>query len=240
MFTTKRVTELSLAVCFLLGSIAAPFLIAQQQDQKTVTPSLARNDKAKKMSDKKESKLEIANFGAGCFWCVEAVFQELKGVKSVESGYMGGQVKNPSYDAVCTGTTGHAEICRINYDPKVISFKELLEVFWKTHDPTTLNRQGADSGTQYRSAVFYTTPEQKELAEKYMKKLDASGAFPKPIVTEVTAAETFYSAGDYHANYYRRNPDGGYCRAVVRPKLEKFRQAFADKLRKEGSSSKGS
>lgn len=233
MWNKKRLTEISLAACFLLGSVAAPYLIAQQQDQNSNSKIVVKSDQTKKMTDKKDNKVEVANFGAGCFWCVEAVFQELKGVKAVESGYMGGTVENPSYDAVCSGTTGHAEICRVKFDPEVVSFKELLEVFWKTHDPTTLNRQGADAGTQYRSAVFYTSTEQKELAEKYKKKLNSSGAFSGPIVTEVSAASTFYSAGDYHANYYRRNPNGGYCQAVVRPKLDKFRRAFAEKLKQD-------
>ncbi|MCB0497124.1 MAG: peptide-methionine (S)-S-oxide reductase MsrA [Cyclobacteriaceae bacterium] len=174
---------------------------------------------------------EVAVFGEGCFWCTEAVFEELKGVISVESGYMGGKVANPSYQLVCTGTTGHAEVTKITFDPNVISFKELLEVFWKTHDPTTLNRQGADTGTQYRSAIFYMNEEQKELAEKYKKRLNESGAFNAPIVTEITKAGPFYPAEDYHQNYYSLNPNQGYCRYVIQPKVEKFRKAFADKLK---------
>lgn len=176
--------------------------------------------------------LQVATFGNGCFWCTEAVFQQLEGVVKVESGYSGGQVKNPTYKQVCTGTTGHAEVIQITYDPQKISFEELLEVFWKTHDPTTLNRQGADVGTQYRSAVFYHTDEQRRLAEEYKKKLDASGAFPRPIVTEITAFSEFYKAEDYHQNYYKENGEQPYCQIVIRPKLEKFEQVFAKKLKK--------
>lgn len=174
---------------------------------------------------------DTITLGAGCFWCVEAVFLELKGVLSVTSGYMGGHVKNPSYREVCNGTTGHAEVARIVYDPSVLSLDELLEVFWRTHDPTTLNRQGADVGTQYRSAVFYANEQQREVAEGYKKALDASGAFRSPIVTEIVAASTFYPAEDYHQNYYAQNGEQGYCRMVIQPKLDKFRKVFADKLK---------
>ncbi len=179
----------------------------------------------------KNQKMEIATFGNGCFWCTEAVFQQLKGVSKVESGYSGGQVENPSYKAVCTGTTGHAEVLQITYDPAVISFKELLEVFWETHDPTTLNRQGNDVGTQYRSVVFYHSDEQRKLAEEYKKRLDESGAFNDPIVTEITAFDKFYVAEDYHQNYYNLNGSQPYCNFVIRPKVEKFKKAFADKLK---------
>jgi peptide-methionine (S)-S-oxide reductase len=175
---------------------------------------------------------EVAVLGAGCFWCIEAVFQELKGVESVESGYMGGTVDNPTYEQVCTGTTGHAEVARITFDPGVITYKEVLEVFWKTHDPTTLNRQGADVGTQYRSAVFYLNAKQKEEAEFYKQRLNESGAFSAPIITEITAAGKFYIAENYHQDYYSLNPNQGYCQYVIQPKLEKFRAAFADKLKK--------
>jgi peptide-methionine (S)-S-oxide reductase len=171
----------------------------------------------------------IATFGTGCFWCTEAVFQRLEGVVSVVSGYSNGKVKNPSYKEVCSGETG----LQITYDPAKISFKDLLEVFWKVHDPTTLNRQGNDAGTQYRSAIFYHNDEQKQLAEKYKKELGASGAFSNPIVTEITAAETFYKAEDYHQNYYNDNPGQGYCAFVIRPKLEKFEAVFKDKLKKK-------
>ena len=172
-----------------------------------------------------------AVFGAGCFWCVEAVFEELKGVEKVESGYMGGDVDNPTYQQVSAGTSGHAEVAKIIFNPKVISYKELLEVFWKTHDPTTLNQQGADRGTQYRSAIFYVSNEQKELAEGYKKKLDESGAFGAPIVTEITKSSTYYPAEKYHQDYYSLNPNQGYCQYVIQPKVEKFKKAFADKLK---------
>lgn len=176
--------------------------------------------------------MDTATFGAGCFWCVEAIFQQLKGVKKVESGYTGGKIKNPTYKEVCSGRTGHAEVINIIYDPSEISFDELLEVFWKTHDPTTLNKQGADEGTQYRSAIFYHNQEQKEKAEKYKKELDASGAWDKPIVTEIAPATEFYKAEDYHQNYYNQNGDQPYCRYVIHPKMEKFQKVFKDKLKK--------
>lgn len=212
----------------LMGALLAPVLIVQQQGS-SQEPDASANASDKKMED---SKLETAYFGAGCFWCVEAVFQQLDGVQAVESGYMGGQVDHPTYEQVCSGTTGHAEIARIQFDPEVVSFKDLLEVFWKTHDPTTLNRQGNDEGTQYRSAVFYTSDAQKELAVKYRQRLNEEQAFSAPIVTEITAASKFHSAGDYHANYFLRNPSARYCQSIIRPKVDKFRNAFADKLKK--------
>jgi peptide-methionine (S)-S-oxide reductase len=183
---------------------------------------------------KQPEKLAHATFGTGCFWCTEAVFQQLKGVDSVTSGYSGGEVENPTYEEVCLGTTGHAEVVQIAYDPEVISFKELLEVFWKAHDPTTRNRQGNDVGPQYRSAVFYHDEEQKQLAEEYKRKLDESGAFRAPIVTEITKFTKFYPAEDYHQDYFRLNPRQGYCAFVIRPKVEKIREVFADKLKKDG------
>jgi peptide-methionine (S)-S-oxide reductase len=175
--------------------------------------------------------LETATFGAGCFWCVEAVFQQLEGVKTVVSGYTGGKVENPTYKQVSAGTTGHAEVIQLTYDPKVVTFPELLEVFWQTHDPTTLNRQGADVGTQYRSAVFYHTPEQKTLAEQYKRELDAAGAFNSPIVTEIVPVGNFYKAEDYHQNYYNLNSSQPYCSYVITPKLEKLKKVFKDKLK---------
>ena len=175
---------------------------------------------------------EVAILGAGCFWCVEAVFQELRGVESVESGYTGGTVEDPTYKQICTGNTGHVEVAYITFNPEIVSFKEVLEVFWKTHDPTTLNRQGADVGTQYRSAVFYLSESQKEAAEHYKKRLNESGAYAAPIITEITKAGKYYPAENYHQDYYLQNPDQGYCRYVIQPKLEKFRAAFADKLKK--------
>lgn len=175
--------------------------------------------------------LEKATFGAGCFWCVEAVFQRLKGVQSVVSGYSGGRVKNPTYKQVCTGKTGHAEVVQITYDPKQISFAELLEVFWATHDPTTRNRQGNDVGPQYRSVIFYHNDEQKRLAEHYKQKLDESGAFRAPIVTEITAFREFFPAEDYHQNYFNLNPNQPYCQFVIQPKLDKFKKVFGHKLK---------
>ncbi len=169
--------------------------------------------------------------GAGCFWCVEAVFVELKGVSSVMPGYTGGATKNPDYKSVCTGETGHAEVAEVVYDPSVITLPELLEVFWQTHDPTTLNRQGADVGTQYRSAIYYRNADQKTTAEHYKAELDKSGAFDRPIVTEVSALEKFYPAENYHKDYYANNPGQGYCQMVIRPKVEKFRKAFANKVK---------
>ena len=175
--------------------------------------------------------LDTATFASGCFWCVEAVFQELKGVQSVVSGYTGGSVANPSYEEVCSGSTGHAEACQIVYDPKVISYPELLEVFWKTHDPTTLNRQGNDSGTQYRSAIFYHNDEQKKLSEHYKKELDSSGAFDAPIVTEIVPFTKFYKAEGYHQNYFNEHGAQPYCIFVIKPKVEKFKKAFKNKLK---------
>lgn len=181
-----------------------------------------------------EVRIELATFGAGCFWCVEAVFLELDGVIVVESGYAGGHIKDPTYKQVCLGNTGHAEVCQIKFDPAKVTFDELLEVFWKTHDPTTLNRQGNDTGTQYRSAVFYHDENQKQLAEKYKKELDAAGAFDDPIVTEIVPYESdnYYKAEDYHQNYFAQNPTQPYCAFVVGPKVDKVRKVFKDKLKK--------
>ena len=188
-------------------------------------------DKTKIMDDfsQKEGQ-EVATLGAGCFWCVEAVFQELKGVSSVVSGYMGGEIKNPTYKDICTGKTGHAEVAQVTFDPTVITFEEVLEVFWSTHDPTTLNRQGADRGTQYRSAIFYHSDTQKQAAEKSKTEV-APELWDDPIVTEITEASVFYEAEDYHQNYYNENQNYGYCVAVINPKMEKFRKRFADKLK---------
>jgi peptide-methionine (S)-S-oxide reductase len=177
------------------------------------------------------SDREVATLAGGCFWCLEAAFAELKGVEKVESGYAGGRVPNPSYEAVCTGTTGHAEVVRITFDPTVVSYADLLHVFFTIHDPTTLDRQGADSGTQYRSAIFYHTPQQKAEAERVIAELTAEGVFDDPIVTEVKPLEAFYPAEEYHRDYYRRNPNQGYCRAVIAPKVAKVRKLYLDKLK---------
>lgn len=181
--------------------------------------------------EKSNDTMEIATFGAGCFWCVEAVFQQIKGVDTVVSGYMGGKIPNPTYREICSGLTGHAEVIQIRFNPQVVGFADLLQVFWGTHDPTTLNRQGADVGTQYRSAVFYHNAAQKELAESIKMELNKSGAFAKPIVTEITAATTFYIAEDYHQNYYRLNGDQPYCRFVIQPKMEKLDKVFKSYLK---------
>lgn len=173
-----------------------------------------------------------ATFGAGCFWCVEAVFQDLKGVSKVVSGYTGGKNANPTYKEVCSGLTGHAEVAQITYDPAVISFAELLEVFWGTHDPTTLNQQGADRGTQYRSAIFTHDDEQRRLSEEYKKKLNDEHAFDRPIVTEIVPLTTFYPAEDYHQNYFNLNENANpYCAMVIRPKVDKMRKVFGNKLK---------
>ncbi len=176
-----------------------------------------------------ESK-QVATFGAGCFWCTEAVFLNVKGVEKVESGYSGGKIKNPSYREICTGSTGHAEVTQITFDPGIVSYEELLEVFWNTHDPTTLNRQGADEGTQYRSVVFYHNDEQKKTTEAYMKQLEASKVYKNPVLTEISPLAIFYKAEDYHQNYYALNPNQSYCQYVIRPKVDKFKKQLADKL----------
>jgi len=178
------------------------------------------------------SDLSIATFGAGCFWCTEAVFLNVKGVKKVVSGYAGGKIKNPTYRDICSGLTGHAEVTQITFDPSEISFTELLEVFWNTHDPTTLNKQGADEGTQYRSVVFYHDGQQQLAAEAYKKQLESSKMFKNPIVTEITALNNYYPAEDYHQNYFELNPNQSYCQYVVRPKVEKFKKQFEEKLKK--------
>ena len=175
---------------------------------------------------------EIATFGNGCFWCTEAIFQQVKGVLSVQSGYAGGKVKKPTYREVCSGLTGHAEVVQITFDPAIISYSALLEVFWNTHDPTTLNQQGADVGTQYRSAVFYHSEEQQSTAEAYKNQLDANHQFDRPIVTEITAFTEFYPAEEYHQDYFNQNGEQGYCQLVIRPKVEKFKKAFSEKIKK--------
>ncbi len=177
---------------------------------------------------------QVATFGAGCFWCVEAIFDQLQGVHSVASGYMGGQTLNPTYKDVCSGTTGHAEVIQIQYDQNIISYKELLEVFFSVHDPTTLNRQGNDRGTQYRSAIFFHTAEQQQEAEYYKKQLDDQKIYDRTIVTEISEASKFYKAEDYHQNYYELNKNANpYCSAVITPKYEKFKKVFSSKLKDE-------
>ncbi|MEO8151007.1 MAG: peptide-methionine (S)-S-oxide reductase MsrA [Bacteroidia bacterium] len=186
-----------------------------------------------KISDIKmnTSNLDTITLGGGCYWCVEAVYQQLRGVEKVVSGFSGGTVKNPSYREVCNGTTGHAEAANIIYDKTQVSFKDILEVFFTVHDPTTLNRQGGDVGTQYRSAIFYHNDEQKAIAEDIIKRLNESGAYSSPIVTEVTGFKEFYAAENYHQNYYNQNGSEPYCQMVIRPKVEKFKKVFHDKLK---------
>jgi peptide-methionine (S)-S-oxide reductase len=179
------------------------------------------------------AKLETATFGEGCFWCTEAVYQRLRGVKSVVSGYSGGHVDKPTYNAVCSGETGHAEVIQVTYDPAAISFDDLLKVFWQTHDPTTPNQQGHDIGTQYRSAIFYHNDEQRRVAESYKKQLDQAGTFKSPIVTEITPFKNFFPAEDYHQDYFNLNPTQQYCQFVIRPKVEKFNKEFKALLNDE-------
>lgn len=207
-----------------------------------VVVSCAQSEKKNKKKMNNESSAsavidtantQIATFGTGCFWCSEALFETLDGVKDVVSGYSGGHVKNPSYREVCEGTTGHAECIQVTYDPKKITYTALLEAFFRGHDPTSLNRQGNDVGTQYRSVIFYQNDEQKKLAEEAKNELNKSGAYAKPIVTEIAKADKFYPAEDYHQDYFAKNPDQGYCAYVIAPKLEKFRKVFHDKLKKD-------
>lgn len=216
MFTTTFISMVTLLSCAV-----------RENPQKYMTSSLTSPS-----TEDATFRTDTATFGTGCFWCTEAIFQQLDGVLKVSSGYSGGQVKNPTYKEVCEGTTGHAECVEIVYDPQKITFDELLEVFWQTHDPTTLNRQGNDVGTQYRSAIFYHNAEQKAKAEKYKAELDKSGAWDKPIVTEITPASTFYVAENYHQDYYNNNGSAPYCYYVIRPKLEKFEKVFKNKMKK--------
>jgi peptide-methionine (S)-S-oxide reductase len=176
-------------------------------------------------------KMEVASLGGGCFWCLEAAFEQLRGVERVQSGYAGGSVANPTYQQVCGGGTGHAEVVQITFDPRVISFGELLDVFFAIHDPTTLNCQGADVGTQYRSVIFYHSPEQKRIAEEKIAALNASGVYHVPVVTQLVSFEAFYPAEDYHQSYFRNNPYQGYCQVVIAPKVAKLRKHFAAKLK---------
>jgi len=223
-----RKTNFKIAVTL----VAAVFFISACGQSKTNTTMNNQEEiKTIKVPEHSSGNIDTATFGAGCFWCVEAVFQRLNGVISVTSGYSGGSVKNPSYKEVCNGTTGHAEVAQIVYDKTKLSFDELLEVFWKTHDPTTLNSQGNDFGTQYRSAVFYHNEDQKRLAEKYKKELNEAKVYPSPIVTEIVPFSVFYKAEDYHQNYYNQNGSQGYCRYVIQPKVEKFEKVFKDKVK---------
>lgn len=215
-----------LKVLFLSGISFLGIQSCAQQDNSVKT------QKENKIMTSSNVKLDNATFGTGCFWCTEAIFQQLEGVEKVTSGYSGGTVPNPTYEEVCSKTTGHAECLNIMYNPAKISFDELLEVFWQIHDPTTLNRQGADVGTQYRSVVFYHTAEQKDKTEKYKTALNKAGAFNNPVVTTLEPFTIFYPADEEHQNYYRNNTSQGYCQFVIRPKVEKFEKVFKSKLKK--------
>lgn len=201
------------------------FACAQTQSQEEVAL------KGEYVNTIQSDSMEIATFGAGCFWCVEAVFQQINGVDTVVSGYMGGKIPNPTYREVCSGLTGHAEVIQIRFNPSMVSFAQLMEVFYGTHDPTTLNRQGADVGTQYRSAIFYHNENQKKQADEVKIRLNEAKAFANPIVTEISPATTFYIAEDYHQNYYRLNSEQGYCRVVIAPKMDKLKKVFGDYLK---------
>jgi len=212
----------------VLVTLATLFSCAQKQHKKTISKDMTTTT-----NGSVNTTTDTATFGTGCFWCTEAIFQQLEGVIKSTSGYSGGHVANPSYKEVCTGTTGHAEVIQVVYDPKKITYDELLEVFWQTHDPTTLNRQGNDVGPQYRSVIFYHNNEQKEKAEKYKAELDKSGAFNNPIVTEISPYSKFYAAENYHQDYFNQNGSQPYCNFVIRPKVEKFQKVFKSKLKHE-------
>jgi methionine-S-sulfoxide reductase len=188
---------------------------------------------AQNNTQKKASNFETITVGGGCYWCVEAVYENLNGVKSVVSGFAGGKVANPTYEEVCTGTTGHAEVVQITYDKTITDINEIFKVFFTVHDPTTLNRQGADVGTQYRSVIFYKTPEQKKAAESIIAELNKAKVYDSPIVTKVEPFTKFYKAEDYHQNYYSNNKNQPYCKMVIQPKIEKFEKVFKDKLKKK-------
>lgn len=231
MFTTRMKTLSVFGTLTFLNLVSMSLFSCTESKVKAV-PQLQENQT---MTTEQTGKhlYDTATFGAGCFWCVEAVYQQLEGVISVTSGYSGGDVKNPTYKEVCYGKTGHAEVTQIVYDPKVISYADLLQAFWAAHDPTTLNRQGNDVGTQYRSVIYYHNEQQHQLAEQYKKELDASHAFADPIVTEISPLTEFYKAEDYHQNYYNENGDQPYCQFVIKPKLDKFQKVFKDKLKKK-------
>lgn len=221
-----NIISLSLKVALLaFGLVACSFSNSVPKKQKTTM----ENANEALLGD----SLEVATLGGGCFWCLEAVYQRMDGVKKVVSGYTGGQVENPTYKAVCTGTTGHAEVVQITFDTKKVSYAEILEVFWRIHDPTTLNRQGADVGTQYRSAIFYHSDKQKEIAEKSIEAMIQAQVWNGKITTEVAKLGVFYGAEDYHQDYYNQNSGQGYCVAVVAPKVEKFKKIFKEKLKEE-------
>jgi peptide-methionine (S)-S-oxide reductase len=236
----QQFTLLAIACCLFAGcssstpdseSFAPPAAATTGQEPVAEPAKSAESTVTEELETSVQDGPQTATLGAGCFWCVEAVFEQIEGVTAVRSGYSGGLVENPTYEAVCTGTTGHAEVIQLDYDPAVTTFEEVLQVFFTSHDPTTLNRQGADVGTQYRSAIFYHTQEQKQIAEKVIAELNESKAFPGPIVTEVTEFEKFYEAEDYHQDYFELNGRAPYCRMVIVPKVEKVKKVFAEKLK---------
>lgn len=210
-----------------LAAMAATIGCAEANNQ---PPSFSSKEPARMNAS---TKHEVATLGGGCFWCVEAVFELVDGVLSVESGYTGGSVKDPTYKQVCEGTTGHAEVCRVTFDPAVISYADILQIFFAAHDPTTLNRQGNDVGTQYRSVIYTHSQQQDSTSRQYIRQLTESKTWPDPIVTEISPASVFYKAEDYHQNYYEQNGSQPYCAFVVRPKVEKFKKQFKDKLRSD-------
>lgn len=218
----------------LLGAGVPARLAGQEQTDRQADKQTDRQTAKTEASGQNPGKLETATFGSGCFWCTEAVFERIKGVSKVVSGYSGGTVENPTYQQVCSGLTGHAEVIQLTFDPQTISYADLLEIFWKTHDPTTLNRQGPDVGTQYRSAVFYHNEEQRKTAEAYKQQLNESKAFDKPIVTEITEFRNFYPAEKYHQDYFELNRRAPYCKEYISPKIKKFNRLFRDKLKEGG------
>ena len=215
MMTTQILLSLLLGSLVLSSALKDPANMSKQENQTVTSP---------------QGK-EVVTLGGGCFWCIEAVFEELHGVEQVESGYSGGRVDDPSYEQVCTGTTGHAEVVQVTFDPKIISLKEILEVYFAVHDPTTLNRQGADVGTQYRSMIFYRSQEQKDIAEQAIREIQKAKLWNTPIVTEIVPFKAFYKAEDYHQEYYKKNTGQAYCRIVIEPKIKKFREHYKDKLK---------
>ncbi len=222
------------------GGLGEAIPVSQSQGGGSPTPPTPPENPADsfaqaRLAATKPPLLETATLGGGCFWCLEAVFQQLRGVRKVTSGYSGGHVKNPTYEQVCTDATGHAEVVQVVFDPQTISYEEILEVFFAVHDPTTLNRQGNDVGPQYRSVIFYHNDQQRQTALRVKDRLDHSGRYARPIVTQVVAFEAFYPAEDYHQNYFRRNPNQSYCRAIIAPKLEKFQKQFQKKIQPAGS-----
>lgn len=230
----KSITNLWTIIMLALGFAACSNTPTNETEKKlNLTDMINESQKSAALdSTTTNDTIQLATFGAGCFWCVEAVYSGINGVTAVQSGYSGGSIKNPSYKEVCNGTTGHAEVCQITFDPRVVSFAQLLEVLFEVHDPTTLNRQGGDVGTQYRSAIYYHTDAQKQLAELAIKAANESGNWSNPVVTEVTAFDKFYAAEDYHNDYFALHGEQPYCQMVVRPKVEKFKKHFGELLKK--------